>query len=81
MPSAAAQADLVIRNANIITIDPRKSRAQSLAVRDGKFVADGDNDSVNDLVGQGTQVLDLDVALDRLGGRLEQEVRPRAFVG
>ena len=24
---------------------------------------------------------DLDVALDRLGGRLDQEVRPRAYVG
>ncbi len=60
MPSAATQADLVIRNANIITIDPRQPRAQSLAVRDGKFVAVGDNDSVNDLVGQGTQVLDLE---------------------
>ncbi|MCI0824101.1 MAG: amidohydrolase [Chloroflexi bacterium] len=60
MPSAAAQADLVIRNANIITIDPRQPRAQSVAVRDGKFVAVGDNDSVNDLVGQGTQVLDLE---------------------
>ena len=59
MSNKALAADTIIRNATIITIDPRSPRAEALAIRDGKFVAVGDNDSVRDLVGPGTEVLDL----------------------
>ena len=59
MPSTSFAADMVIRNTNIITIDRRQPGAQALAIRHGKFIAVGDNDSVADLVGPGTQVLDL----------------------
>ena len=59
MPSSATQADTVIRNANIITIDRRNPKAQALAIRDGKFMAVGSNSSIGDLVGTGTQVLDM----------------------
>ena len=57
MPSI--KADAVIQNANIITIDPRLPRATALAMRDGKFIAVGDNDAVGDQVGPDTDVLDL----------------------
>ena len=60
MTSSATQAEVVIQNANIITIDPRRPSAQALAIRDGKFVAVGDNGSVTGLVGPGTQVLNLE---------------------
>ena len=51
--------ETIIRNANIITIDPRRPRAQALAISHGRFVAVGDNDSVTRLSGPNTKVLDL----------------------
>ena len=59
MPGSSFAADMVIRNTNIITIDPRQPSAQALAIRHGKFIAVGDNNAVASLVGPGTQVLDL----------------------
>lgn len=55
----ALYADTVIRDANVITIDPQRPRAQALAIRDGKFVAVGSNDDISDLVGPNTKVLGL----------------------
>jgi predicted amidohydrolase YtcJ len=37
MPSPAIKAEMVIQNANIITIDPRQPRAQALAIRHGRL--------------------------------------------
>ena len=59
MANANGHPELVIRNANIITIDPGRPRAQALAVRHGRFVAVGDDDSVGRLAGPNTRVLDL----------------------
>lgn len=52
-------ADTIYRNTNVITIDPGNPRAQAVAIRDGKFVAVGNNDDINDLVGPNTEVADL----------------------
>jgi len=38
--------DLIVHNANIYTVDNDFSKAQSFAVKDGKFVAVGDNDII-----------------------------------
>jgi len=38
--------DLVVHNANIYTVDNDFSKAQAFAVKDGKFVAVGDNDII-----------------------------------
>ena len=57
MPSV--HADHVIRNANVITIDPLTPRAQAVAVKDGRFLAVGSNDDIADLTGPNTQVEDL----------------------
>ena len=59
MTSPAAQADLVIQNANVITIDERLPRARSLAVSDGKFIAVSEADNLPDLIGPRTETLDL----------------------
>ena len=59
MADANEHSELVIWNANIITVDPRRPRAQALAVRQGRFVAVGDDDSVSRLAGPNTRVLDL----------------------
>lgn len=45
------KAEIVIRNANIITMARYQPRAEALAIRHGRFIAVGDNDSVADLVG------------------------------
>ena len=50
------KADTVIRNANIITIDPRQPRANALAMLNVRFVAVGDDDAVADLVGPDTSI-------------------------
>ena len=59
MPSVATHADTVIRNSNVITVDPQRPRAQALAINGGKFVAVGSNSDVENLIGPGTRVLDL----------------------
>ena len=59
MPGSSFEADTVIRNTNVITINSRQPRAQAVAIRHGKFIAVGDNDTVAGLMGPGTQVLDL----------------------
>ena len=59
MTTTSANADTVIRNTNIITIDPRRPHAQALAIRHGRFIAVGDNDAISRMIGPDTRVLDL----------------------
>jgi predicted amidohydrolase YtcJ len=54
-----APAELVVRRANIITVDTNLPRAQAFAVVDGKFVAVGSEKSVQPFIGANTRVLDL----------------------
>jgi predicted amidohydrolase YtcJ len=55
----AAPADLVVRRANVITVDTNQPRAQAFAVADGKFVAVGSDESMKPFIGANTRVLDL----------------------
>ncbi len=50
--------DLVVLNANVITVDETRPRAEALAVLDGKFVAVGMEAEIEALVGEGTRVID-----------------------
>jgi predicted amidohydrolase YtcJ len=59
MASPIGQPGLIILNANVITIDPNRPRAQALAVNDGRFVAVGSNDDLSRLAGPNTRVMDL----------------------
>ena len=56
--AAEAPADLVVLNANVLTVDANSSRAQAVAIRGGVFVAVGSNDDVRKLVGPGTRTID-----------------------
>jgi predicted amidohydrolase YtcJ len=60
MGTTGLHADTIIRNANIITMDPTQPRASALAIRGGKFAAVGSNDDISGLEGKGTQVLNLE---------------------
>ena len=53
------KADTVIRNANIITINPKQPRAAALAIRHGRFIAVGDDAAAADWIGPDTRTLDL----------------------
>lgn len=53
------EADLVITNGKVITVDEDFSIKQAVAVQDGKIVAVGTNDELKGFVGTSTQVLDL----------------------
>src|SRR5687767_8090573 len=55
----AAPAELVVRQANVITMDPNRPRGQAFAVANGKFVTVGSDDSMEAFIGANTRVLDL----------------------
>ncbi len=59
MKSARIEADLVLRNANVITVDAKSTSAQAVAVRAGIILGVGSNAEVETLVGRKTRVLDL----------------------
>ena len=56
--AAGLPAELVILNANIITVDDENPRAEALAVSGGKFVAIGSTKDIGELVGKDTKVID-----------------------
>jgi hypothetical protein len=55
----AAPADLVVRRANVITIDTNQPRAQAFAIMGGRFVFVGSDDAVQPFVGPRTRLLEL----------------------
>lgn len=57
------QADTVLRNGQVVTIDARDSLQQAVAVQDGKIVYVGSNTGVDEWIGSATKVIDL-------GGRM-----------
>ena len=59
MDSSPFNAEQVILNANIITIDPKQPKAEALAILHGRFIAVGNSQDMAGLIGQDTQVLDL----------------------
>jgi len=52
-------ADLVVRNGNIITMDPDHKSATAMAIRDGKILVVGDDDAVAGCVSARTKIVDL----------------------
>ncbi len=51
-------AELVVFNAKVYTVDTRAPKAEAFAVKSGRFVAVGSNKDVKALTGKGTQTLD-----------------------
>ncbi len=51
-------AELVVFNAKVYTVDPRVPNAEAFAVRGGKFIAVGKSDQIKGLIGKGTQTID-----------------------
>jgi len=57
-PLAAADADLIVRNAKVVTVDAAFSLAEALAVKEGKLVAVGTDADVRKHQGPATKVID-----------------------
>src|SRR6516164_8028544 len=55
----SSPAELVLKNANIYTVDERNPRARAVAVQQGKILFVGSNADVQRYVGPATRVLDL----------------------
>lgn len=55
---APTQADLIVTNANVITMDTERPRATAFAVEGGRIVAVGDDTDVAAWRGEGTRVID-----------------------
>ena len=51
MSTPTVKADTVIRNANVITMDPNRPRAQAVAMSNGRFIGLGSNDEVETFIG------------------------------
>jgi predicted amidohydrolase YtcJ len=58
-PSHAVEADLVLRNAVIWTVNDEAPRAEAIAIKGDRFVYVGSADGVKKLVGANTRVVDL----------------------
>ena len=56
--ASSDEADQVVTNANVYTVDNVTPRAEAFAVKSGRFLAIGRNDEVSNLVGRGTEVID-----------------------
>ncbi len=52
-------ADIVLVNGNIVTIDAKRTTAKALALKDGIILFVGDDQSVRNMAGASTQVIDL----------------------
>src|SRR5690349_13486695 len=54
----AQDADLVVFNAKVYTVDSRAPQAEAFAVRSGRFAAVGSTADMKALIGKGTQTFD-----------------------
>lgn len=57
-PALWAQADTVILNGQVLTVDSAFSIVEAVAIRDGRFMAVGSNAEINAYVGPRTNVID-----------------------
>lgn len=71
--AASAPADLVVRNADVVTVDAQFNRAAAVAIQQGIFVAVGSNADVAKWIGPNTRIIDAGGAMV-IPGLLESHV-------
>jgi hypothetical protein len=52
------EADLIVVNANVFTMDPARPRAEAIAIKDGRFLAVGASADIRALASTRTRVID-----------------------
>src|SRR2546426_6208261 len=65
-PLEQEKPELILYNANILTMNGTEPRAQAVAIAGGRFLAVGSNSDVLNLAGPGARKLDLDRKSTRL---------------
>ena len=50
--------DLVVKNANIITVDSNIPKAEALAIKNGRFIAIGSNKDIDNITTPQTKIYD-----------------------
>src|SRR5258707_13958171 len=58
-PALAQPADMVLRGGRVITVDRDWHVAQAVAIKDGRFVAVGEDAAIGSRIGPNTQVIEL----------------------
>jgi predicted amidohydrolase YtcJ len=58
-PLTAAEADLILHNGKVVTVDAKFAVRQAVAVKDGRILSVGTDDAVMKAKGERTQVIDL----------------------
>ena len=51
-------ADLILKNANVVTVDPRQPTAELVAIKDDKILLVGGSEGLESVMGSGTRVID-----------------------
>ncbi len=64
---AAQDADLVLHNGHVVTVDAEKPKAEAIAVRGDRILAVGTNAEIRKLIGEKTKVVDLEGRLTTPG--------------
>lgn len=82
--AAPQEADLVLVDADIWTVDPDRPRAEALAIADDRILAVGSEGEVRAFVGESTRIVDLDGAFVAPGfndGHVHVDSTGRLIVG
>ena len=62
-PSAVADtsavADAILVNGNVVTMDAKRAAVQAVAIKDGRILLVGDDQTVRNMAGDSSQVIDL----------------------
>jgi len=59
MSTSSGKAETVIKNANIMTMDTNRPRAQAVAMTHGRFAGVGSNEDMEGLIGPETKIIDM----------------------
>ena len=59
MSTSSGKAETVIKNANIMTMDTNRPRAQAVAMTHGRFAGVGSNEDMEGLIGPETKIIDV----------------------
>ena len=59
LPSIESEADIVLQNGKIITVDPKDSIAQAIAAKDGLIIKVGSDEDIKAYIGPKTSIINL----------------------
>src|SRR3954454_24429175 len=74
-PDKKGPADLIIHHANVLTLDEKSHVFDAIAIKDGRIIGLGNDDTISKLGGPKTRVLDAD-ARTVLPGLYDSHVHP-----